>query len=177
MCIRVLFKVEEALPSPHTLPGVSFAPSRFPCPGLPPSPSFKGKQEYPEKQVLLKFKTVLEVPQLNPEDSPVGKVTASLGTDRRGQDQTAFPSAEVHQPRVTASTGPAGPWLCLLQAQSWQPHSHQGMGGWGQGPVLGHGWPRHRGPRVGELTEPDVEVTRGRQRPVDTVLPQTLRSL
>lgn len=37
---------------------------------FPPSPSFEGKQEYLEKQVLLKFKTISEVPHLNPEDSP-----------------------------------------------------------------------------------------------------------
>lgn len=41
---------------------------------FPPSPSFKGKQENLEKQVLLKFKTVLEVPHLNPEDSPAGEL-------------------------------------------------------------------------------------------------------
>ena len=41
---------------------------------FPPSLSFKQKQEYPEKQVLLKFKTILEVPHLNPEDSPAGEL-------------------------------------------------------------------------------------------------------
>lgn len=41
---------------------------------FPPSHSFKGKQENLEKQVLLKFKTVLEVPHLNPEDSPAGEL-------------------------------------------------------------------------------------------------------
>lgn len=40
---------------------------------FPRSP-FKGNQEHLEKQVLLKFKTILEVPHLNPEDSPAAEL-------------------------------------------------------------------------------------------------------
>lgn len=45
-------------------------------PSLSP-PSLEGKQEYPEKQVLLKFKTILRPLHLNPEDSPVGEPNGS----------------------------------------------------------------------------------------------------